>query len=485
MWKRLRRLFGGRRSQPTGTAPVAKNAPAIQSKSEPPNDLAISSDATAADARDNAQEVPTVPPKSAAGVSTPAIDLVLGVDFGTSCSKVVIGDPSWQNTSLAVSFAREDGDISAWLDPTRFGSEANLKMRLMSDPTSEHVRNLVACYLAKVITYSRSWFDLNRPAEYGRRGIRWSLNLGFPDKSVKGSRLAAAYQEVANIAVAVASQPEPPSPELVGSIRRGALETERIVPPSRVQLYPEIAAQLAGYINSPYRRKGNLLLIDVGAGTLDVSTIILHGDQEQDIVSFHFCEVQELGVLRLYDKRVRALEAISPGSTKYTLEYFQDGSRPVPESFREMVHAAAPALERAFCRVTGEFAEDILGVVLRCLIRFRRSQREVHSNRGFEPWGRNLRFFLTGGGCRSRFYKAQLVEGPLEDRLAGNFTRWHPDRSRRLSAREGLLLERFPLPPNLINFPKALQTDFDRLSVAYGLAFGGENLMKVTAATHK
>jgi len=457
IWKRLRGLLSRKTSPRTAAAPTAKSAPSDQPKSK----------------------------SHIASISSPVIDLVLGLDLGTSCSKVVIGDPGWQNKSLAVSFAREDSNIAAWLDPTRLASEANLKMRLMNDPTSEHVQNLVASYLAKVITYSRSWFDSNKPADYRRREIQWSLNLGFPDKSVKGSRLADAYRKVANLAVAAASQPQPPTVDVMDAIRRGELKPEPMIPHSRVNLYPEIAAQLAGYINSPYRKIGNLLLIDVGAGTLDVSTIILHGDHEQDIVSFHFCEVQELGVLRLYHKRVRALEEISPGSTKYPLEYFQDGSRPVPENAREMVETVSRPLESAFQRASSEFAEDIIGVVLRCLVRFRMSQRQVHSNPGFDPWGRYLRFFLTGGGCRSRFYWAQLADGPLEDRLAGNFTRWHPDRSRRLSAREGLLLERLPLPRNLENFPKALQSDFDRLSVAYGLAFGGDNLMKITAATHK
>src|SRR5207249_5538831 len=118
-----------------------------------------------------------------------AVDLVLGLDLGSCCSKVVIGDPGWKDKSYAVSFGKADGDISAWLHPTRFGPEANLKMRLMNDPSSEQVRDHLACYLAEVIRHSRSWFGSNGPAEYRRREIRWSLNLGFPEKSVTGSRL--------------------------------------------------------------------------------------------------------------------------------------------------------------------------------------------------------------------------------------------------------------------------------------------------------
>jgi hypothetical protein len=314
-----------------------------------------------------AHEKPPNPSPRVTTVAAPTVDLVLGLDLGTSCSKVVIGDPGWKNKSYAVSFSPADGNISAWLKPTRFGSEANLKMRLMNDPSSDHVRDHLACYLAEVIRQSRSWFEANGPLDYRRREIRWSLNLGFPDKTVKGSRFASAYTDVANLAVALASRPEIPSSEAAGRIRRKELVVAPFIPPSRVKLYPEIAAQLAGYVNSPYRKAGNLLLIDVGAGTLDVSTIILHGNREQDIVSFHFCDVQDLGVLRLYEKRMKALENISSGCTKFPIEHFQDGSRPIPENVKDLVHRSTPSVEKAFKQVSQLFSKEILDVAHGCL----------------------------------------------------------------------------------------------------------------------
>ncbi len=407
----------------------------------------------------------------------------MGIDLGTSCSKVVIGDPGWKNKSFAVSFGKENGNISTWLRPTRFGSEANLKMRLMNDPSCNRIRDLLACYLAEVITRSRTWFEKNCPNDYSRREIRWSLNLGFPGKAVDATPLAQAYRNIAAVAVALASHPEAPSLELAARIRTQGVECESFIPPARIQLYPEIAAQLAGYVNSPHKKTGNLLLIDVGAGTLDVSTIILHGNQEQDIVSFHCCEVEELGVLRLYERRKNALENIVNGCVRYPLEHFQDGSKPAPERLSDLTQHPSRALHPAFARVSLEFSEEIVNVALSCLVRFRKSQRQVNVSQAADPWGKNLRFFLTGGGGRSPFYTDQLAGGPLEDKLAPNYTRWNPDRARRQSIGEGLLLERLPAPRNLQNFPKELHPHFDRLSVAYGLAYGGENLMKITSTT--
>jgi hypothetical protein len=405
----------------------------------------------------------------------------LGIDLGTSCTKVVIGDPGWQDQSFAVSFGRTETDISAWFHSTRWGSETNLKMRLMDDPASPHLRDLLACYLAGVITHSCSWFESNRPADYRRRGIRWSLNVGFPGKAVDATSLSDAYRNITKVAVALASRPEPASLELAAHLRRHGAEVDPFISSPRIQIYPEIAAQLAGYVNSPHRRPGNLLLIDVGAGTLDVSTIILHGNREHDIVSFHFCEVKPLGVLRLYEARVSKLESIRPGCVKFPLDHFQNGSLPVPENLQEMVRQSFPDLADGFRRVSADVAENVVRVALSCLTRFRNSQRAVHANANFDPWGNTLRFFLTGGGCRSAFYKGQLADGPLECELAP-FTRWHGEGDLRRTNRQGLVLEPLPLPEKLENFPSSLRRDFDRLSVAYGLAFGGSNLMKITTA---
>ena len=479
IWSRLRRLFGGEKPEPAPPAPVAEPAPQRELPSETSAAKPVAPPSVPAAARDE----PLVPRSRVTTVAAPAVDLILGVDLGTSCTKVVIGDPGWQNRFFAVPFGHADGDISAWFHPTRFGPEANLKMRLMNDPELEHVRDLLACYVAEVINHSRSWFDSNRPADYRGREIHWSLNLGFPDKAVDDSPLAVAYRSIARVAVLLASRSEAPSMELATRLRLHGSDDKPFIPSGRIELYPEIAAQLAGYVNSPYRQPGPLLLIDVGAGTLDVSTIILHQDHTQDIVSFFFCEVEKLGVLRLYEARQNVLGSIRPGSVKFPLDHFQDGSLPVPESLREMVKQSSVDLEDGFQRVSGAFAERIVGVALSCLQRFRICQKEIHASVNYDPWGKTLRFFLTGGGCRSAFYRDQLANGPLEEQLAPK-TSWHREAHLRLADNQGLRFELLPMPDNLQNFPSSLSRHFDRLSVAYGLAYGRENLMRITTSDH-
>jgi hypothetical protein len=432
--------------------------------------------------QETARPMPAAPPapKTAPSVTLPTVDLVLGIDLGTSCTKVVIGDPGWKDRYLAVPFG-EKKDITAWLFPTRFDGESNLKMRLMDEPDSAANVYRLACYLADVIRRSQDWFKENGPADYRRRSAEWRVNLGFPEKSIAPSQLATAYSRVGALAMQLAASSGDITQVRAANLARSGRNLAETVTSGRLQIYPEIAAQLAGYVNSPYRKQGSLLLVDVGAGTLDISTMILHGSAVEDVVSFHVCDVAPLGALRLHQARANAVEALAEGALKHTLEYYQDGTRPLPETISEMVKRSSPELREAFSTATTGFSSEVVGAVLRCLVRFRKRQKEVHANANFDPWGPRLRFFLTGGGSRSSFYRDCLAHGELEQQLAP-FTRWDREKHERRRNQEGLLLEPMPLPDKLSAFPKTLAGDFDRISVAFGLAFGGENLMRITSA---
>ena len=413
----------------------------------------------------------------------PTIDLVLGIDLGTSCTKVVIGD-NWQNRAYAVPFGSQISEIASWLHPTRLGEETNLKMRLMDDPDSAHLRAVVACYLAEVIAYAQNWFRENSSPNYRQGNWIWSLNLGFPEKNVTSdSRLAAAYRSCAAIALQLVAGSSTPTPKLAEKFAKSGKKTPSLNPAPQVELYPEIAAQLAGYINSPFRKPGKLLLIDVGAGTLDISTLIIHETNAANVVSFHVCDVQPLGVLRLYSARAEALHRICDGCVKQSVADFQNGLTPIPESVDHMLGEKflppIPLAKREFEMASSKFSDQMLDTVLSCLTRFGALQREAHDNTDFRPWGDSLRLFLTGGGSRSEFYRQQIADGPLEGEFR-RFTHWNPDPIQRERNGEGLQRETMPLPRNLVGFPSSLSEHFDRLSVAYGLAQGAVNLPQTT-----
>jgi hypothetical protein len=399
------------------------------------------------------------PPSRTPSVGLPPVELVLGVDFGTSCTKVVIGDPGFKRQAFAVPFRRPESDLACWLKPTVLGNEANLKMRLMDRPDDRNVRELVAAYLAEVIRDARRWFDANASAEYTGREQHWILNLGFPGTRTEASPLAAAYQAVGEVAL------------------RSVAHSGQA--PRRIQLYPEIAAQLAGYVTSPHAQKGNLVLIDVGAGTLDVSTMINHGDNDGAVLSFFVCDVKPLGILRFYQTRVSALESVRPGCVKIPPEHFQKTAAPVPENLDDIVGSRSADLNSRDQAVRKEFFGEVVRVAVSCMARFSKVQRQAHRSRAFVPWPHQLPVFLTGGGSRADSYRRCLTGTEIEGKLLP-ITRWVSDPARRRSLNQGLRVEKLPVPNNLKSFPLKLAEDFDRISVAYGLALGNENLMRIT-----
>lgn len=398
------------------------------------------------------------------------IELVLGVDLGTSCSKVVIADMVWRNVAWVVPFDASLKGIAAYLHPTKSGEEKNLKMRLMDAPRDPRLQELVAECLAGIIRRAFSWFAKHASGPYVGRRLKWTLSLGYPAKSLDDSDLKQAYEAISRNAVELAVQAE-----------HGALGSQVVDVPVNTDLYPEIAAQLAGYVRSPYRKSGNLLLVDVGAGTLDVSTLILGRTASEDLVSFQVCKVDQLGALRLHQRRLEALEAVAPGAVGRELGDFQDGTAALPETLEEVVQDPSADLRQAYEATSQGFGEQVLETVVGCFARFRKRLRDCHQLSGFDPIGKNVRLMVTGGGSRAAFYQ-RLFNHALDLHLL-RYSRWEVDATRRSALGQGVLREVLPVPHDIQNFPEALHADFDRLSVAYGLALGRRNLMRVMCTT--
>lgn len=491
MFDRLRSLFGLRAQKPAVVSSPKKSVAARKSPPAP-----VRHDPPRTDKEPPGPAEPrTLPPevgKARITVSAPAkVDLVLGIDFGTSCTKVAIGDPGWLGQSYAVPIGDGSG-IAKFLRTTRVQiggrTESNLKMRLMDDPDSIEVQDLAALYLAEIVRESLDWFSAHGPRRYKERQPVWSLTLGFPAKRVdEEGALATAYNTVGELAARLGSSDLPLTSSALASLREVPEVGlgQQVISSNRFDLYPEIAAQLASYVNSPFRPtdNANLILIDVGAGTLDVSTAILHQSNGEDVTSFHCCEVGPYGAAKLMAARAAALEEVMPGSVKIEADQFQSGTEPTPESLLDFVGASHPTdeMRQAFEAASINFSSQAINLALRCAMRFRKAQRDGHANASYDPWPGQVRFFFTGGGSRLGFYRRHFVDGPFEQELRP-FTRWSDDAKERRQHRQGLRLEPLPAPHNFIGFPGELGEDFDRLSVAHGLAYGRDNLMKVTAS---
>ncbi len=398
-------------------------------------------------------------------------DIVIGLDFGTSCTKVVVQDPS-RRTAWAVPFAEFAVKGNPYLLPTKVivGTDGtltlsgkgtailDLKIALMSaaaiavkEAVTEGIaltaRQLCAAYLALIVRLARSWFSRTTSAIYGRTALLWQLNLGVPSSSLSDSNQIDVFKQVARAAWALSQKEGPLHWRDVVAADQASLSDSFAFGLDRdhLNVYPEIAAEVSGYARSDARQSGLHLMVDIGASTLDVSTFILFDREGADNFSFLVTDVQKRGSFYLHRSRVESLERLIRARFDPL-----DMLEPIPDDARELLPTDADAAS-----IDGAFSSEcrtVLGQVI----------STTKANRaGGEPQFRpreptSLPVFFCGGGSLVKFYGRVLTAF---------------DRSLRKSMNVGAF-DIQPLPmPRRLNAPELATHDYHRLAVAYGLSF--------------
>jgi len=408
------------------------------------------------------------------------LDLDIGLDIGTSCSKAVIGNREL-NEQVAVPI-NGGRTLAGFLLPTRVyiadgeysldetdGAvvRRNLKIRLIHGGNGTAAGDTIcdlAAFTALTLRRILEWHSEKASAKHGRRLVSWNLNVGLPSKGSVNDPFEAVYRRIVGAAVTSVPGDQPITLQSISAALAEASESEWL-PDERIHYYPEAAAQLASLIFSPHRPEGCLLVVDVGAGTLDVSTIRIGGSNSGTRCAFHCCEVAPLGVHFLHlarggqipDRRdlsafARLIESIPA----------DDGTKAMPS-----VRASS---------VPSRFQERCKEVILKNVVKYRNHLKAAHISRTYRPWHAGLPYVLSGGGRRDEYFQT-LLSTDLGQWLETVCSEWDPLIT---GPRRGLMLQPFP-PPKAFT-PRILVADFDRFSVAHGLSLGVDNLMQVTQA---
>ena len=449
----------------------------------------------------------TPPPPPLFSSPESVADLTIGFDLGTSCSKVAVGD-SMLGNQHGVPFNTRAHGVAKYLFPTRFyegvggislssGPQAthvsNLKLRLIEavenlDDTSGPETDL-AIYVALVLKHTLAWYEQHRAGDHRARARCWWLSFGFPAKRVDNNpRLHKAYQRVAEAAIQIVNSSEHITRESVQR-RLGSTpvdeDAKQTLSLNRVSFYPEIAAQLAGYVYSRYRTTGPLMLIDVGAGTLDISTLILHQNAHEEVCSFHFCEVAQLGAFRLYEQIHHALATVSPSAVDTLVSIGSDQDWHVPESASEYVRGTSVVtnpMKAAFHSARETFALKCLEKALSNFSAFKQYLDKPFVDEGKRPraFRQNVNIILSGGGSRAMFYRKLFPERLEETVVKSGLTSWKLDPERRRIDAQGFH-PRHLMKPDKFIVSGVESNDFDRLSVAHGLSLSSETILQITA----
>lgn len=397
-------------------------------------------------------------------------ELVMGLDFGTSCTKVVIDDRQMQQR-YAVPFVNSTG-VEAYLLPARINIDGgnyslgdngdaftDLKLSLMASPNDQDACSRVCAYLALVIRAARSWLFTEHGNALLNSRIFWTLALGQPvDQSVcsKGREL---FEDLAKVAWSLAGSTQPISPKYAldcWRCRSGSRDAEDV----EIVIMPELTAQIHGFVSSHAfdpREKNIYLMVDVGAGTVDASIFHVRKDKVGTFsFSFFTNSCEAYGAANLHRSRVdwwRAHLSEYPVAlglidglevlrlpTEYRGRY--------PDKFSGYVKGVKACFIGGAKSPDQDFFELVLDQV-RGRVMFKAKKENLLDQDAIK----GLPFFLCGGGGRHIFY--QKLGQAL--RHTPNTTWLHAEH-RELT-----------MPSDLLA-PGVTRTDYDRLSVAYGLS---------------
>jgi len=422
-------------------------------------------------------------------------DLFLGLDFGTSSLKAIIGDRN-RRIHYAVPF-REAVGIEQYLLPTRLyqsggnyalnGPEQpdyqNLKLDLMTDPASHQARACFVAFIALALRQIGAWFHANHHATYSQSKLLWYLNLGVP--AAESGRLSETVQ-LLGLAGWIAASAEGAITEdvLVKALYRAeeflsGLATPGPLEDVEVSTIPEIAAQIYGYVKSDAfdpNDQNLFVLADVGAGTVDCAMFKIRPDKHSEEFLFYEKSVEPLGVTSLHINRLKwfleVFSAMQPSAellvdaVKKELKQV-DANRHIPHKFSQYFKGfkvtSSPKGPLGLHNPDAQFGQRLRTQIQEDTLEKGRKNGDWHVEAL-----KDTPFLLSGGGSRNKFYES-LKEG-LQHHHSLGYLRLTP---------KALIL------PSNITAPGLPRKDWDRLSVAYGLSFGsvGKATFVSTTAT--
>lgn len=406
--------------------------------------------------------------------ASPKLMLNIGLDFGTAFTKVVVGESRvcyaipFQNKESenpyllpCVIYIEKSGKCSLHQIDESYRPVFDLKMKLLDDKAGDHDLVRMVAFIALIFRHTRLWILENQRSTYEGRFLDWYVNTGVPTDSYHHIKLSKTYKTIVRSAWALSVAPDPVSiplaADLLSHVSKGSSTLSkfnndlknRLIHEDAFALFPEFVAQVVGYVRSPLRRPDLHMMVDIGAGTVDISIFNVHESDEEDVVYPIFEKaVKPLGTNYLMHHR---------GSKLFAGQNFKLSGQDKTPSQQEFVQTFQIPFKQ-LSDIDKEFTKHI-GLTMRELLKSTKDRRYPKS----PCWQTGIPTFLCGGGGRVDVYDE--VVRRLEN----------PDQAYKIKV--------LKLPqPDRISAPKLPSGCYDRLSVAYGLSFNAFDIGRVIPA---
>jgi len=418
-------------------------------------------------------------------------DIIIGIDFGTSSTKVVVRDMGL-NLAFAVPFTNFAPKENCYLLPTTIfinldGTlrldtgdlpESALKLKFIDNPratiirgadagTSLNAEELVIGYLTLALREIRAWFFEQTKEQYANTELKWHVNIGIPSDNYDDKDLRARFESAAQVAWYASVQPQEVDIDLIKESIKDIEEKNRQLDgkgtialdeahlhPSYFSTHPEVIMEVVGYVKSPLGEKGTHLLIDVGASTLDVATFRVGQREGEDIFPMLRSKVARLGSTMLHKQRIAVVK--SKIETAINRIYEIDSTKPLPSVKEYQIGFYEKDIEK----LDKDFHSSCYKVIGE-VVRDTRMNRDPSST----VWQGRLPVFVCGGGSKEKVY-AEVVR-QMGTALAGTIQDF-----------QGFKVLSIPKPETL-QAPNIAPDEYRRLAVAYGLSFSSDEIGEI------
>jgi hypothetical protein len=372
-----------------------------------------------------------------------AQELVIGLDFGTAFTKIVIGS---EVDAEALSFGKY-----GYLLPSQFYSDnggncslyengsncfKDLKLPVLTRSASPFDQVAIVCFLALVFKECRVW---QKKSIYRSKDIDWLINSGLPTESYDEKVVVSLYRKVINAAWICSFQKKINIRGCNQAIKNIETKDFNYIGDYRLHsdclnLFPEFAAQIVGYVQSPSRRAFSHLLVDIGAGTIDVAMFIVSSTGGEWLFEITGKDIQTLGGDILAKHRMHHSKTVID---------IREGF-PTDVNFAQLLGVPLNTLKL--------IDKPFISAVNSSL------NKVVNSVALGHRFGEDITTFICGGGSKIKLYTDQVealkTKFPLQI-----IPLIKPDRLRNLDIH---------------------RDSYHRLSVAYGLSYDPLNIGKVT-----
>lgn len=380
------------------------------------------------------------------------IRLIIGLDFGTSYTKVVLGESRIRYAVPCRSGSVNDDD---YLIPAILSVDAegvcevrgngdvsrlltSLKIPLLEGRATKEQKEFVVAYLSIVLRHVRGWFMNAKSEIYKNFEIDWLINVGLPTQNALDEEFLEQYRELVHAAWDLSINPgvitlRGASLALEERSRPSSLDRKGSLHPDAVWAFPEFAAGVAGYVRSPAKDDGLHAMIDIGAGTLDVVLFNIIDDEGDYRYPIFTKSVRPLGTHYLIQHR------IAQSGVNSWVWRPQDK---VPSNSHVCEKLALS--EDQLDEVDAPFRSNVRTVVSEQF-----SYTKVKRYPSSDKWQAGLPVFVSGGGANTEFFTEAL------GKVLSKTDAWYAIKAKN------------PLPGDLAGINENV---WSRLSVAYGLS---------------